>query len=163
VAYVAKEEAVIRIIKTLTVQESQYCRCKPSVRKYLSGDLNIRKLHRLYNTQAETVQQVKKTVFYKIFNTKFNLGFGRPATDACSTCIKLKSKIKYVKDLGKKVTLEVQKEIHKTRKNALFELVREKRSDMVTLCFDCEKSYHYLKSQTPSLTILDSFICITGP
>jgi len=94
----------------------------------------------LYNTQAETHNQVKKTFFYKIFNTKFNLGFGRPATDACSTCIELKSRIKHEKDPEKKATLEAQKQLHRKRKNAFFELVREKRPDMVTLCFDCEKN-----------------------
>lgn len=45
VAYVSKEETVIKFIQTLTVQESHYCRFKTSVRKYLLGDLNIRKLH----------------------------------------------------------------------------------------------------------------------
>jgi len=61
--YVSKQEAVIKFIKTLTVQESHYCRSKTSVRKYLAADLNIRKLYWLYNRQAETHNQVKKTFF----------------------------------------------------------------------------------------------------
>lgn len=139
-AYVRKQEAVIKFIQTFTVQEFHYCRSKTSERKYLAADLNIRKLYWLYNRQAETHNQVKKTLFYKTFNTKFNIGFGRYATDACSTCIELKSRIKYEKDPEKKAALEAQKQLHRKRKNAFFELVREKRPDMVTLCFDCEKN-----------------------
>lgn len=120
VAYISKEETVIKFIQTLTVQESHYCRSKTSVRKYLPGDLNIRKLHLLYNTQAETDKKIKKTFFYKIFNSKFNLGFGRPATDACSTCIEFKSRIKHEKDPEKKATLEAQKQLHRKRKKCFF-------------------------------------------
>lgn len=36
--------------------------------------------------------------------------------------------------------MEAQKQLQRKRKNAFFELVREKRPDMVTFCFDCEKN-----------------------
>lgn len=82
---------------------------------------------------------MKKTYFYNIFNAKFNIGFDRPATDAYSMCIELKSRIKHEKDVAKKATLDAKKKTAQ-KKNVFFELVREKRPDMVTLCFDCEKN-----------------------
>jgi hypothetical protein len=163
-----KVEAVIKFIKLFPVHDTHYCRSKLGVRKYLSGDLSIGELYRyegrpitlrmtqscetciynaifkmfsrLYNKQAEVRLQVKKTFFYKIFNTKFNLGFGSPATDACSTCLEFRSKIKCEKDPLVKAQLEGARQIHRKRKNAFFDLVREEKPDMITLCFDCEKN-----------------------
>lgn len=87
--------------------------------------------------QAESDQQVKKTFFCTIFNTKFNLGFGRSATDACLLCIELKFKIKYENDPAKKYIRSYIK--NRYIRNKMLSL-SEHREDMITLCFDCKKN-----------------------
>lgn len=92
----------------------------------------------MYNFQSAVNLKVKRTFFQKIFSTQFNLGFGHPVTDACSTCIQLSLKIKSETDVEKKSKLMAEKQIHKLRSNAFFDLAKEKREDLVTFCFDCE-------------------------
>lgn len=100
--YLSKREAVIAFIKQFKTVDCHYIREKSS-RAYLSSDLNITKMHKMYNDSHTLSENVKLSYFRFIFNRKFNLGFGAPATDACSTCISLKEQIKIAKDLKKKV------------------------------------------------------------
>lgn len=137
--YKDKTLAVIAFLKTLKCDESHYCRGS-SARQYLSSELSINKLYRIYNNQAVPNLNVKRTFFWKIFSTKFNLGFGHPVTDACSTCIQLTLKIKTETDLLQKSNLMAEKQIHKLRSKAFFDLAKEKREDLITFCFDCEKN-----------------------
>lgn len=136
--YKDKFSSVIAFIKTLKCEGSHYCRGS-SARQYLSSELNISKLFKMYNTQAPFELQVKRTFFWQIFSTRFNLGFGHPVTDACSTCIQLTLKIKSETDAAKKSQLMAEKQIHKLRAKAFFQLVQEKK-DLITFCFDCEKT-----------------------
>lgn len=104
---------------------------KSGSRKYLNADLSVRKLHRIYNAQATEDLQVKLSYFFYVFKTKFNLGFGHPAKDACSYCIQLKRQIKNAPSEQERNTLMAQKAIHRLRKNAFFELVKEKEDHIV--------------------------------
>lgn len=137
--YEDKRLAVIDFIKTLKCQESHYCRGS-STRQYLSSELSINKLFNMFNNQAAPNVKVKRTFFWKIFSTNFNLGFGHPLTDACSRCIQLTLKIKSETDAVQKSHLMAEKQIHKMRAKAFFRLVQEKREDLITFCFDCEKN-----------------------
>ncbi|XP_050294906.1 uncharacterized protein LOC126735055 [Anthonomus grandis grandis] len=136
--------AVILFLKSLKCDSSHYCRSS-SMRQYLSSDLNINKLIRLYNDQAASELKVKHTYFWKIFSTKFILGFEHPVTDACSTCIQLSLKIKSETDVNKKPKLMAEKQVHKYKAKAFFDLVRKKRDDLITFCFDCEKNAPFPK------------------
>lgn len=62
-----------KLISSLQCLESHYCRGK-SLRKYLSAQLTINKLFRMYNGQEEESVKVKQSYFRHIFNSKFNLG-----------------------------------------------------------------------------------------
>lgn len=137
--YKTKSLAVVAFLKTLKCEGSHYCRGS-STRQYLSSELSINKLFKIYNNQALPNLQVKRTFFWKIFSTKFNLGFGHPVTDACSTCIQTSLKIKSEQDAAKKIKLMAEMQIHKLRAKAFFNLVKEKRDDLITFCFDCEKN-----------------------
>ena len=67
--------------------ESHYCRADTK-REYLDPSLNIRQLHRLYQTKCETEGKscVKEPIYRKIFNENFNLGFHVPSKDTCDLC-----------------------------------------------------------------------------
>lgn len=49
-------------------------------------------------------------------------------------------KIKCETDAAQKSKLMAEKQIHKLRAKAFFDLVKEKREDLITFCFDCEKN-----------------------
>ena len=61
-------------------------------RKYRTGDLNVRKMHELFEVQEQA--HVSYSSYYCVFTNKFNLGFGHPATEACSVCVRHKIRIK---------------------------------------------------------------------
>ena len=60
----------------------------------------------------------------KIFNTKFNLGFGTPITDTCSYCLQTKHKLSAV-DGKEKNAILAQLGAHKLRAKTFHKLMRE--------------------------------------
>jgi len=111
--------------------ESHYSRNDNMNVKYLSPNLNISKLYKLYLKEYEpehfeSMQKgekikpiVKQDFFYDYFRNNFNLSFGTPKTDTCQTCDKLKVLISDETDVEKKQEFEVEKDIH-LRKSELF-------------------------------------------
>lgn len=97
----------MNFINQLKCVESHYCRGK-SNRKYLPSELNVKKLWRVYLSKTGHLA-VKQSFFRNIFNTQYNVGFGTPRTDVCSTCLSLMEKIKQEKDPGKKTELITEK------------------------------------------------------
>lgn len=61
----------------------------------ISSELNIKKLWRIYNAEAQDSLKVKESYFRYVFCTNFNIEFGTPSADACSTCISFEEKIKH--------------------------------------------------------------------
>lgn len=134
-----KQIAVQRFINSFKSIESHYCRSS-SRRNYLSSDLSIEKMSKMYNNQCSPEERVKPSYFRMIFNTKYNLSFTTPRTDVCSTCIELAEKIKRSTDEGEKNNLIIEKNVHKRRANAFFQLLKETRDNLITLSFDCQKN-----------------------
>lgn len=87
------EQSVIQHIKSFPCIESHYLR-KNTSRQYLSQDLNISKMHRLYkdwmseNENFRNTKVASEYQYYQIFNTQFNLSFFRPKKDLCNLCSK---------------------------------------------------------------------------
>lgn len=75
------------------------CRSQ-TVRRYLSCDLNIEKLYRMYLKWTQ-LKDVKSSYFRFVFNTEMNFGYGSPASDVCSTCLSFKEQIR--KEKGNKL------------------------------------------------------------
>lgn len=130
-----KRESIIRFVSSLTCSDIHYCRSKGG-KKYLPAELNIATLHKMYNKSVEENLKVKEGYFRFVFNRKFNLGFGSPRLDMCSTCIKLKERIKLEKDPEKKQELFVQRAIHKKRAKAFYDILREEDPEVMTVSFD---------------------------
>lgn len=74
-------------IKSFPTVESHYCRANTS-RLYLDSNLNIAKMYDLYveKCQNEDKTPIKKSMYYRIFGTEFNLGFHLPKSDRCDVC-----------------------------------------------------------------------------
>lgn len=69
---VLKKEGVRNFIKLLCGTESHYSRNK---RIYLNADLNMRKLHKIYNDNSEEDLKVNFSMFHRIFINEFNIVF----------------------------------------------------------------------------------------
>ena len=93
------KEDVMAFISSIPIVESHYCRAK-SGRRYLPAELNIEKLYAHYLEQRKGTHfasDVKSSYFRSVFVNNFNIGFGTPVTDACSTCSSLRKRIKATK------------------------------------------------------------------
>lgn len=78
--------------------------------------------------------------FRDILNRFYNIGFGSPRTDVCSTCTELNEKIKVEKDPNVKNTLMIYKRVHKLKAKVFYQLLNEQKDGMATLSFDCHNN-----------------------
>lgn len=130
-------ESVVTFIKRFRVRDSHYSRSKCK-RQFLGPDMNISTLFKMWKSEREgehqTICSLQK--FTKIFNSKFNLGFGHPQTDICSVCLDLSKKIREKE--GDVHQLKIQRKLHLLRAKKFYELLTEsrKRADTITCCFD---------------------------
>lgn len=75
-----------------------------------------------------------------LFVTRFNIGFGSPRQDVCSTCLQLKEKIKVEKNGSEKVRLMTELRIHKLRAKAFFKLLqKEEENEILAFFSDSQK------------------------
>lgn len=137
--YLPKMLSVQWFIEKFKCEESHYCRSKTK-RLYLPAGLNIKKMWRMYNAERDIDLRVKQSFFRKIFNTNYNIGFGSPRTDVCSTCISLQERIKAEKDPLKKQEIITEKRIHRLKYKAFYQILREDDQYMKTITFDCQKN-----------------------
>lgn len=137
--YDDKRQSVIKFISNLKCSEVHYCR-SVNGRRYLSSDLNVVKLWTIYNNQSEDCVKVKKSYFRYVFNRKFNLGFGSPRVDVCSTCIEFQERLKVERDPNKKLEIQAMKQIHKKRAKAFYALLQEDEPGCIIISFDCQKN-----------------------
>jgi hypothetical protein len=132
-----KRESVMKFINSLQCIESHYFRGQCQ-RKYLSSDLNVKKLWGLYSSKADNLP-VKLSYFREILNTKYNLGFGTPRTDVCSTCLSLNERIKREVDVAKKNHLITEKRVHRLKYKAFYEKLQDPDEKKLILSYDCQK------------------------
>lgn len=136
-----QKQSVKQFIQNLKCMESHYCRkSKCAERQYLPPELNIKKLYNMYKHSEHMKPDVKLSYFRYVFNNFFNIGFGSPQTDVCSTCLELSEKLKLVTNAAEKNALITQKRVHKLRAKAFFDKLREQRDDLKIISFDCQKN-----------------------
>ncbi|XP_050303477.1 uncharacterized protein LOC126741171 [Anthonomus grandis grandis] len=127
-------------IESLRCTESHYCRSDSPLRVYLPCDLNIKKLWNVYNEQAEPDQKVKQCYFRKYFNRKYNVGFGTPQTDLCSTCLQYKEKIRRCTDPKEKQSFITNHRVHTLQAKSFFAFLKQNSDEVVNISFDCQKN-----------------------
>ena len=86
---------IIDHIKSFKVETSHYG-LSESKRLYLPAELNVTKMHRLFLEKFSNTK-CSLSSYRKAFLTKFNLSFGHPRKDTCSTCDEMCAKMKYLK------------------------------------------------------------------
>lgn len=133
----SRRQSVKNFIAKLPAQESHYDRMK-SKREYLSCELNITKLHKIYNDYVSEELRVKLSYFRHIFVTNFNIGFRSPASDVCQLCTLLRNKIKTTNQQEKQHTM-TELRVHKLRSNAFYKLLKQDEPDSLTFAFDMQQ------------------------
>jgi len=75
-------------IRRFPSESSHYSRACNMSRQYLSPELTIEKMYKLYQQWCleRRIKSVSSRLYRDIFNKSFNLGFGLPKSDTCSTC-----------------------------------------------------------------------------
>lgn len=130
-----KKQNVREFLNRLPATESHYNRQK-SKRIYLSSDLCIAKLHKMYNSKCtDPNNKVTLSMFKRLFYSEYNIGFSSPASDVCATCLNLKNAIKRENKDKTKTELKV----HQMRANTFFKLMKEQHPDSLTICFDLQQ------------------------
>lgn len=134
----SKKESVREFINSLSAKESHYNRRK-SKRLYLSSDLSIKRLHKIYQEKCDSENKVSFEMFRRVFVTDFNISFSSPASDCCAKCTRLTYLIKKEKDEQKKNDLKMEKIVHKKRANAFYDLLKANPPNSLTFCFDLQQ------------------------
>jgi hypothetical protein len=82
------KQGVIDHINSFPAYQSHYCRKDNPNRKFLSPELNLRKMYHLYVEKCSSLNTsaVKEHYYRHIFNTEFNLAFHVPRKDTCMKC-----------------------------------------------------------------------------
>lgn len=135
-----KKQNVMKFIESFKCIEGHYCRSATSERKYVSSDLSIRKMWKMYqNQQGDESLKVRHCYFRNIFNTNYNIGFKTPRVDVCSKCMELSEKIKRAQN-EEKITLMAALRIHKLKAKCFFTFLREYDQQTLSISFDCQKN-----------------------
>ena len=134
-------DSIKRDILKYRCREAHYSR-RDTGRCYLPPELNIKKMWQRYGDKNVSSGNVRcslskyKSVFYKYFN----LGFGNPRSDTCSTCAELLVQIKNEHDLERKNGFRTEYRCHKMRAKEFFNQMRRLKEGTITICFDCQQN-----------------------
>ncbi|XP_068084852.1 uncharacterized protein [Anabrus simplex] len=137
-----KKENVMNFINKFKCSEPHYC-AKHTGRKYLSAELNIKKMWKMYNrslTEGQSGLKVTQWYFRSIFNKTYNLGFGSPRVDVCSTCLQLDERLKHAGPGEEKQQIITEKRVHKLRAKAFYTSLKCTDPKIVTFSYDCQKN-----------------------
>lgn len=146
-------DAVMNNIKQYKCRESHYSR-KKTVRSYLPPELNIQKMYDKFCSEQnlKNLPTCSLSKFKRIFYTKFNLGFGNPHTDTCSSCKELLLQAKLASSLEDKNKYRTEYKLHKLRSNKFFQIIKEKNDNYIDICFDMQQN-----QPIPKLSVGETF------
>lgn len=133
-----KREKIRKFIKSLPSRESHHDR-KKSKKRYLPAEMKSLKNIWGHFKNKHPEENVSYLYFRKIVRQTVNIGFGAMKTDACSTCMSLKYKIKGANSAEKSKLMALLR-IHKKRANCFYELIKEDIPGMKTFCFDHQQN-----------------------
>nr|CAH7727756.1 unnamed protein product [Callosobruchus chinensis] len=151
----SRKKFVISHINMFPRYSSHYSRKDNPDAKYLSGELNISKMYKLYREFCTEKQElpVKESYYRFIFNTEFNLRFHKPYSDTCSRCDTLQNLIKYSTNEDVVTNAKRDLELHQRKAKQATEskkadIAENKNSkNTAVICFDLQQAL-----PTPLLT-----------
>lgn len=145
-------------IRSFPRRKSHYGREDNQKRYFLSSELNIAKMYRLYLEKFEPEQyalledckEMKPIVTYDFycrqFNLNHNVSFGNPRTDTCQKCDRLNNLIAAEEIPENKGLLVTERQVHLQKADIFYSKLREysnlaKEDETVeVLCFDYQQN-----------------------
>lgn len=147
-------------ISSFPKRQSHYSRSDNNNVRYMSPELSVAKLYRMYLEiyepdvyaflNSENGEQVKPKLKYNYFanyfNRNFNISFGTPRSDTCQTCDNLKKIIDSENNEEEKANLEVEKQIHLRKAEVFYTYLKQlsaeaKQNDSIdVLSFDLQQN-----------------------
>ena len=139
-----KRQAVMQHVSSFMCKASHYARRGAPGRKYLPSDLSVTKMHQLFQEQGH--RDTSYSLYYTVFCSSFNLGFGHPAKDCCATCMsaKLRMKDPNLTEDEKKAEI-VSLMVHRRRARSFYSQLNAVGGS-VTICFDMMQNLPLPKS-----------------
>ncbi|GFS25892.1 hypothetical protein ElyMa_005195300 [Elysia marginata] len=150
---------IISHIQSFRGRVSHYSRRKTR-KVYLPEDINISKMHAMFVEKHPNVKCSYDT-YRDTFNNKFNISFGYPRKDTCTTCDKLKVKLDSLNcklnqtSLDSDTSIDLQRrkdritatlELHQRKGEVFYERKKASRieaqnnDDVEAVCFDFQKN-----------------------
>jgi hypothetical protein len=154
-------EQVNTHIRSFPRRVSHYSR-RDSAKFYLSPELNIKLMHRLYLQTYEPEMYAKlmsgdkngyKPVishdfYYRYLKANFNLTFGSPRSDTCVTCDKLENQLKNQHLSAEEVErFKVEKQLHLLKADTFYKklkeqsLIAKENPEVDVLSFDYQQNF----------------------
>lgn len=145
-------------IRSFPRRRSHYSRSDNQKRYYLSAELNITKMYRLYLETYEPEQfqlyengkdinpEVSYDFYYRHFNSNYNISFGHPRSDTCQKCDKLENSIAAEENAEIKAKLNQEKSLHLAKAETFYKSLKEKSTlakvdkSIEVLCFDYQQN-----------------------
>jgi hypothetical protein len=141
-----KKDLIRKHIEQFRCAQSHYGRSKTPNRLYLAAELNINRMHKLLEDQHPDAD-VKYSMYRSVFINEYNLSFGHPRTDVCSTCIKLKQQLLLESDVNKKKEIATTKNLHLSMAKQFFKKLNDVEDNgTVTIAFDLMQNQALPKS-----------------
>lgn len=138
--FVERKQSVKSFIERFQPIQSHYTRSKTVTKQYLPSSLSITAMWQQYHEVHEKELHVTYEYFRSIFVNDYNISFATPATDCCSTCLRLKEVIKNCTDHQKIGDLRTELKVHEMRANAFYGLLKTTEEGILTLSYDCQKN-----------------------
>ncbi|RXN31117.1 hypothetical protein ROHU_004822 [Labeo rohita] len=137
-------QAVVQHVSSFMCKASHYARRGAPGRIYLPSDMSVTKMHRLF--QEQNHRDISYSLYYNVFCTSFNLGFGHPAKDCCANCMssRLHMKDPHLTEEERKAEI-VSVMLHRRRARVFYTLLNAVE-DTVTVCFDMMQNLSLPKS-----------------
>ena len=131
-----RREAVQLHIESFTCRASHCAHRNSPGRKYLPSDLNVAKMHKLFREQNDAQISMSYAFYHSVFSYDFNLGFGHPSKDVCSTCVKFRMRMKDP-ELSEEAerNLTAMYILHRRRGSKFYDVMNAVE-DTFTICFD---------------------------
>lgn len=147
-------------ISQFPAYQSHYSRHDNPDRKYLSPDLNLRKMFRLYEEwcRSNHYEPVKEYFYRNVFNLKFNLHFHAPRQDTCKSCDKYKQLLDVEENETRKNELDMQHTLHlRKAENARQSLKKDgedakENPEIYTITIDLQKALPF-----PKLSVSEAY------
>lgn len=137
-------QAVMQHVSSFMCKASHYARRGAPGRKYLPSEMSVAKMYELFKEQNHN--DISYSLYYNVFRTEFNLGFGHPAKDCCATCMSSKLRVKdpNLSEDEKKAEI-VSLMLHRRRAHVFYTLLNSVE-DSVTISFDIMQNLPLPKS-----------------